>query len=170
MKRFLFCLMTLFSFFAYSSLNAQFKYTTKDFGFGIILGEPTGAVVKYWFNNENALVVNLGASYFGSPRLGADYLWHFDAFDSRIVNLYAGPGAVIGFGEGGGGYWYGDKKGRFYFRDEDNAGFGIRGIFGINVVPTRAPLEFFLEFGTLLGLVPDFGSAIDLGLGVRFYP
>jgi len=30
--------------------------------------------------------------------------------------------------------------------------------------------EFFFEIGVLLGLVPDFGSAVDVALGMRFYP
>lgn len=170
MKSF-FCFMIIFiSLAAFESSEAQFKYSKKDFGFGIIIGEPTGLNIKYWFDSDNALVASIGASYFGSPRIGVDYLWHFDAFNSRIVNLYAGPGGAIGFGEGGKGYWYSDKKGRFYIRNNNNAGLGIRGVFGINIVPNRTPMEFFLEFGTLIGLVPDFGSAVDLGIGVRFYP
>lgn len=140
----------------------------KNFGFGIILGEPTGATLKYWTSRDNALAFSIGGSYFGSPRIGADYLWHFDAFRSRIVELYAGPGAAIGIGEGGGG-WYKGEKGRFYYRD-DGAGLAIRGVFGVNVIPERTPLEIFFEFGALIGIAPDFGSAIDVALGVRFYP
>ena len=137
----------------------------KNFGFGIILGDPTGGTAKLWLNRENALAFSLGASYFGSPRIGVDYLWHFYAFDSDIVNLYAGPGGVIGIGEGH-GFWH---KGKF-IRTGNEVGLGGRGIFGLNVVPHRTPLEIFLELGVIIGFAPDFGSAADAAVGVRFYP
>lgn len=169
MKKILFIafLITLLSLSTVSAHGPD----NKKFGFGIVLGEPTGLTVKYWTANLNALNFTLGGrSYFGSPRVGVDYLWHFYAFDTRIVNLYAGPGFAIGFGEGD-GFWYEDKKGRFFVRgDNDDPGIGIRGVFGLNVVPRNTPLEFFIEFGVLVGLAPDVGSAADFALGMRFYP
>ena len=66
----------------------------KSFGFGLILGEPLGGTVKIWTSPENALVGDIGASDFGSPRLQVDYLWHFDPFHSRIVKMYAGPDSM----------------------------------------------------------------------------
>jgi hypothetical protein len=141
----------------------------KDLGFGIILGDPTGLTIKYWTNRTNAIAGSIGGSYFGSPRIGIDYLWHFDAFHSNIAKLYAGPGGVIGFGESK-SFWYTNKKGRFYVRNGEEIGLGLRGIFGLNVIPERTPLEIFLEVGVLVGLAPDFGSAADAGIGIRFYP
>jgi hypothetical protein len=139
-----------------------------NFGFGIVLGDPTGLTLKYYTESTEAFVFTLGSSYFGSPRLGADYVWHFDAFTSDVTKLYAGPGAVIGFGESR-GFWY-DKGDRFFVRDNNGAGFGVRGIFGVNFIPRRTPLEFFVELGVLLGLAPGFGSAVDAAIGMRFYP
>ncbi len=138
----------------------------KQFGFGIMLGDPTGATLKFWTQNENAFVVDIGSSYFGSPRIGGDYLWHFNAFHSSIANLYAGPGVVLGFGRGH-GFWYSDEG--FYARGS-GTGLGVRGVFGVDVVPRDNPLEFFFEVGVLVGLAPDFGSAVDAALGLRFYP
>jgi len=159
-------LSTLFILLAGTeSVNAQYQPEGKKFGFGIILGDPTGGTAKLWLNRENALAFHLGASYFGSPRIGVDYLWHFDVFETNVVNLYAGPGGVIGFGKGD-GFWY---RGRFV-RTSSEVGLGGRGIFGINVVPRRTPLEIFVELGVLIGFVPDFGSAADAAIGIRFYP
>jgi hypothetical protein len=138
-----------------------------NFGFGIILGDPTGLTLKYYNYPGQGFVFTLGQSYFGSPRLGADYVWHFDAFNSDVTSLYAGPGMVIGFGESK-GFWY-RRDGKFYVRD-DGVGIGVRGVFGVNFIPQRTPLEFFLELGVLLGLAPDFGSAVDAAIGMRFYP
>jgi len=148
-----------------SLLRAQYAPENKKFGFGIILGDPTGGTAKLWLNRENALTFSLGSSFFGSPRIGVDYLWHFDAFETDIVNLYAGPGGIIGFGEGD-GFWY---KKRFV-RTGNGIGLAGRGIFGIDVVPRRTPLEIFFELGVLLAIVPDFGSAVDAAIGIRFYP
>ena len=137
----------------------------KDFGFGIIFGDPTGGTLKFWTQRDNAFVIDVGASFFGKPTIGVDYLWHFDAFNSDIAYLFAGPGDAIGIGEGD-GFWY---KGRFH-RTGNEIGLGARGVFGVNVIPRYTPLEVFFEVGVLLGLVPDFGSAVDVALGMRFYP
>lgn len=142
----------------------------RTFGFGIMFGDPTGATLKFWTSRENAFVVDVGSSYFGSIRFNGDYLWHFDAFHSQVVKLYAGPGAVVGIGEGRRYWWYKDDHERFYFREKGDVGIGVRGIFGLNIIPKRAPLEIFLEFGVLIGIVPDFGTGVDAGVGIRFYP
>ncbi len=149
--------------FGSSSANAQGP-EGKNFGFGLILGEPLGGTVKYWTNSENAFVGDIGASYFGAARLEGDYLWHFDPFHSRVVKMYAGPGVALGFGEGRS--YFGHK----YVVTDSRFGMGVRAVFGLNVIPARTPLELFLEAGPLIGLVPSVGATFDVGLGIRFYP
>jgi len=141
----------------------------KEFGFGIIIGEPLGLTGKYWLNNENALVFNVGASYFGAPRIMVDYLWHMDVFHSKVVKLYAGPGASIGIGNESSGFLY--KKGRqyWYYRD-DTFGASVRCVVGLNIIPERTPIEIFAELGPNIGIVPGFGVALDGAVGIRFYP
>lgn len=141
----------------------------KEFGFGLILGEPSGGTVKLWLNKVNALTANIGASYFGSPRIGVDYLWHFNAFNSRIVNLYAGPGVALGIGSGK-GFWYKENNGKFYVRESGETGVAVRAMLGLNIVPSNTPIEIFVELGPLIGITPDFGSAFDAAIGIRFYP
>jgi hypothetical protein len=46
----------------------------------------------------------------------------------------------------------------------------MRAIFGINVVPTRTPLEIFGELGPLIAFSPGFGVGLDAAVGIRFYP
>lgn len=139
----------------------------KDFGFGLILGDPTGGTIKYWFNRENALVASLGNSYFGALRINVDYLWHFDAFNSQVVKMYAGIGGVLGFGEGH-EWYYKHGKDKFYYRT-DETGIAVRAMIGLNIIPRNTPIEIFLELGPLIGIVPDFGSTIDAAVGIRFY-
>jgi hypothetical protein len=159
----LFCLVTAQP--AFSGGGPQ----GKDFGFGIIIGEPLGLTGKYWLNNENALVFDVGASYFGAPRIIVDYLWHMNVFNSSVVTLYAGPGGSIGFGNEASGFLY--KKGRNYWYYRDDAfGASVRVIVGLNIIPKRTPLEIFVELGPNIGIVPGFGAALDGAVGIRFYP
>ncbi len=144
------------------SLKAQ-STGGKEYGFGVMLGDPTGLTLKYWKTQINAFVFDIGTSYFGNPRLNADYLWHFDAFNSSIANLYAGPGVALGFGNSG-GFW--NKN----FRSDKNAALGVRGVFGVDILPRQTPLEVFIEAGVLVGLTPDFGSGLDGAIGIRYYP
>lgn len=116
----------------------------KDFGFGLIIGDPLGLTIKSWLNNENAFDIYVGSSYFGSIRIGADYLWHFDVFNSRVVNMYAGPGIAFGFGRGRGVFNKEDKS-KFYYWNDNAFGMGVRAICGINVIPKRTPIELFFE-------------------------
>lgn len=152
-------------FFFFTGITVAQSPEGKNFGFGIVFGDPTGGTAKFWTSRQNAFVLSLGKSYFGSPRVGVDYLWHFIPFNTNTANLYAGVGGVMGFGDGN-GFWY---KGK-YFRAKDELGLGGRGLFGINFIPRDTPLEIFLEIGVLLSLVPDFDSSLDAGLGIRFYP
>jgi hypothetical protein len=120
----------------------------KDFGFGIVVGDPFGVTAKYWTTSNQAVVGSIGASHFGDPRLNIDYLWHFDAFNSDIAKLYAGAGMPIGF---------------------DNR-VGARMMMGGNVIPRQTPLEIFLEMGPLFGLTPHSATYFDVAAGLRFYP
>ncbi|MFA3783488.1 hypothetical protein ABRY23_10540 [Melioribacteraceae bacterium 4301-Me] len=140
----------------------------KKFGFGVNIGEPLGLTVKFWTNNQNAFAAYIGGSYFGNPRLGIDYLWHFNAFNSNLVKLYAGPGVHFGLNEGH-TIIYQYKQDKFYYR-ASGVGLAVRGIVGINFIPQNTPLEFYLELGPLLGLAPNFGSIFEGAIGFRFYP
>jgi hypothetical protein len=165
-------LVLLSTLVLYSSLWAQGP-SGKDFGFGIILGEPLGGTVKIWTANDQAVAASIGGnSYFGSLRIGADYLWHFDVFHSQVVKMYAGPGLVLGFGTGREYLFYKYKGNHYYFyeRDNDDAGIAMRVVAGLNIVPKRTPIEIFLELGPLIGISPGFGVALDVAAGIRFYP
>lgn len=152
------------------AFNESYSFSPKGktFGFGIMLGEPTGLTGKYWLEKDKALAFALGNSYLGNLRIGADYLFHFNAFESRIVNLYAGPGMAMGLGDSG-GWWYKDKKEKWY-KDRGEIGIGIRGVCGINIVPKNSPLEIFIEAGLMIGIVPGLYSNFEGAAGIRFYP
>jgi hypothetical protein len=163
----MFLLFSVLSFFAVSS-HAQGPQG-KSFGFGLIVGDPLGATVKYWPSASNALVIDVGGSYFGSPRVDVDYLFNFNAFRSDVVTMYAGPGLAVGFGQGNTIFYKRDGE-KFYVREGTTSGVAARVIFGLNIIPRNSPIELFLEAGPLIGISPGFGVAMDAGLGIRFYP
>jgi hypothetical protein len=165
MKKLFVLMVCAFLSYASHSSYAQSPYG-RNVGFGIMVGDPVGVTLKYWNQHENAFVFDLGSSYFGSPRIDVDYLWHFDAFRSDIAKLYAGPGMALGFGKGSSFYY---SNGILY-GSTGTTGLGVRGVFGVNIIPRDTPLEIFFEAGLLVGLSPDFGSAVDAALGLRFYP
>lgn len=169
--------VSMFKMFLFISLFMILLYTQtqasgpmgRNFGFGIIFGDPFGATINYWLSKENSVDAYIGASYFGGLRIGGDYLFHFDAFNSQVVKMYAGPGVVIGFGRGR-GIIYKENKKRFYYWEKDEVGIATRVIFGVNFIPRRAPLEIFLEAGPLIGITPAVGVNLDASIGIRFYP
>jgi hypothetical protein len=142
----------------------------RAFGFGISVGNPLGATIKYWTAPSEALVGSIGGDYFGSPRLDVDYYWHFNAFSSNIVKLYAGPGLAVGFGSGRSYLWYKHGKDYYFIREEGETGFGARVLVGLNVIPHNTPMEIYFELGPLVGIAPAFGASFDVALGIRFYP
>ena len=145
----------------------------RSFGFGFSLGEPSAVTFRFWESRMNSWDAAIGVSHLGNPHIHADYLWHFpDAFNSRIVSLYAGVGAVVGLGERGHYVW---NKGRKWdnddwYYDEGNVLFGAKGAFGLNIIPRNSPLEIFIELDPVLGLVPGFGFDFQGAVGLRFYP
>ena len=147
--------------------NPESKSQDKNFGLGIILGEPTGISAKLWTSSDNAFDFGLGWS-FGGDRIGkytgtyngesrlhlhADYLWHaFDVIKStERFPLYYGAGARINTG---GGY---------------NSSFAARGVFGIAWFPRSTPIDVFLEVVPSLQLTPSTGFGLDAGVGVRYF-
>jgi hypothetical protein len=152
--------------FFLSSLPAQAQGPEgNSFGFGLILGDPLGLTVKLWTSTENAFVGDIGGSDFGPLRIQGDYLWHFNAFHSSVVKMYAGPGLALAFG--GGEDVFTDH--RFGLAD-NGVGIGARVMFGLNIIPRQTPIEMFFELGPVIAFVPGIGAGFDYGVGIRFYP
>ncbi|MBR9976481.1 MAG: hypothetical protein KFH87_00205 [Bacteroidetes bacterium] len=149
--------------------------TGKSFGVGFSVGDPTAVSFRFWTSRENSWDAAIGTSYLGNPHVHGDYLWHFnDAFNSRIVSIYAGVGVALGFGDKDDGWvLVRYKQGRdhwFYGSRDDDLVVAAKGTFGLNIIPRNTPLDFFLELNPILGIAPGFGFDIMPALGIRFYP
>lgn len=166
--RLAFLLGALIAFPLATQLRAQPKIGS--FGFGLILGEPTGITLKGDAGGSNAWDLAVGSSWFGNLRIHGDYLWNVDAFGSRKAGLYFGLGAALGIGRGNGVFIKGEKGKWYYYDDKDAFALGVRGVAGINGMPFKAPVELFLEVAPLIGLTPVTGLGTDVALGIRYYP
>jgi hypothetical protein len=139
----------------------------RNFGLGVIIGEPTGISAKLWTSDYTALDFGLGWSS-GGDRMGRydgrydggsrvhfhmDYLWHsFEAIHStERFPLYYGIGGRI---NSGAGY---------------NSSLAIRGVLGIAWLPRETPIDVFLEVAPSLQLTPSTGFGIDAGFGARYF-
>jgi hypothetical protein len=126
----------------------------KDFGLGIIAGEPTGVSAKLWVASRTAFDLGVAWSFrhSGFFHLHADYLWHFPGeFESaERLTLYAGIG------------------GRFGAR-RDDALLGVRIVGGLAFWPRNAPIDVFVEVAPVMDLVPATELTANGGIGIRFF-
>lgn len=139
----------------------------RDIGVGIVLGDPSGATLKYWTGSDEAYNFYVGNSFFGNVSIGADYMKHYNSFNSKVINLHLAGGAVVGTGNGGN--WWRSGKGDWYYRNDGGLGVGARGLVGINFTPPSTPLELTLEAGPFLGIVPKFGFGWIADFSARIY-
>jgi len=139
----------------------------RDFGIGVIIGEPTGISAKLWTSGTTAFDAGIGwslgadrfdrysGSYIGGDRvhIHVDYLWHaMDAIQStERFPVYYGIGGRLNSGGG----W--------------SSSFAVRGVIGIAWLPRSVPIDVFLELAPSLQLTPSTGFGLDLGLGARYF-
>jgi hypothetical protein len=137
-----------------------------NFGFGLIIGEPTGIAWKYKINYLNAIDGAIGFSPYDRFRIHADYLWQARPFQDEHLALHYGIGAAVGFGN----TTYYDEHDHAYFLRHEELGFGARVVVGLTYAIPRSPVDLFFEMAPLIVATPEPGFGIDLGLGARVYP
>lgn len=152
-------------FISYNNVSA-FAPKGRDMGVGLVLGDPTGATVKFWDGKDVAYNVYVGNSFFGEVAIGADYVKHFNTFENRSVNMHLAGGLVVGIGNGG-NWWRRGNKDDFYYRD--GVGIGGRAMMGVNFIPGNTPFELTLQAGPFIGMIPKFGFGFVSDFSVRVY-
>jgi len=142
----LFILITL----SQINMNAQ----QKDFGLGIILGEPTGVSGKLWTSSENAFDFAAAWSFQddGHLLLQADYVWHI----FRLIPVSSGRlPFYVGIG------------GRVVFANKPT--IGVRVPLGLDYMFSNAPVDIFLELVPILDLAPSTDFDFGAGIGARYW-
>ena len=129
----------------------------RQFGLGIILGEPTGLSAKLWMGNNTAIDGALAWSFgaFGERSaiyLHADYLFH----NFNLIKVERGQFPIY--------YGIGARA-----MLANNIGVGVRVPIGLEYIFARAPFDIFLEVVPVLDLVPSTAFVVNGGLGVRYF-
>jgi hypothetical protein len=133
-----------------SSLVAQ----DKNFGLGIILGEPTGLSGKQWIGETTAIDGSLAWSFGKKDALHihADFLVHH----YNLLKVTKGK-LPIYYGIGG------------RIKLEEDSKIGVRIPVGLDYQIEDAPLDIFIELVPLLELIPGTEFGMNGAIGVRFF-
>ena len=123
----------------------------REWGVGLVIGDPTGVTVKYWQDNtrayEFALGTNLGVAGIG---VHADYLHHIYVFeDTPEAPVYVGGGVFLG------------GSNEFFTT-------GIRGTAGLAYM-FEQPFDVFMQLSPQLAVVPEITFYITFSIGARVY-
>jgi hypothetical protein len=154
MKKILFIIVFIFS----SSLSFS---QTNSFGFGIIVGEPTGLSMKVKMSENTAVDGALGWSFVdeGSVHIHGDFLLHdysLISVDEGRLPVYYGVGGRI------------KLKNRDRGVDDDRV--GIRVPVGLAYEFSSRQVDIFLELVPILDLTPKSRFSINAAIGVRYFP
>ena len=136
------------------ALNQTFA-EDKNFGLGVILGEPTGISFKSWRNNkiafDGAIAWSLGRKD-DVLHIHLDYLLHnfrkFKVEEGKLA-FYYGIGGRI--------------------RLEDRSRIGIRFILGFAYQPEEVPIDIFFEIAPIFDLLPETDLGLNGAIGCRYY-
>lgn len=143
----------------------------KNFGLGVVIGEPTGLSAKLWLSQDRALDFGLSFSFNDYVLVFSDYLFHFpgalggsSTFASQLTP-YVGIGGVLAFANERNYY----KDRHFFGTRRDSLGLGLRVPLGIEWTPGRPPLGVFVELVPGISLVPATSGIFEGGIGIRYY-
>ncbi|MEX0780563.1 MAG: hypothetical protein WD491_10155 [Balneolales bacterium] len=124
----------------------------RDFGIGLMLGEPSGVTVKSWNSIRSAFDIGAAWSLSGrneSVHLHSDYLLHNWFPDTQGLGFYYGVG------------------GRVIFSGDATA--GVRVPIGLTYIFQNAPLDAFVEAVPIFDVTPNTEFAGNGAVGIRYY-
>ncbi|KPK74533.1 MAG: hypothetical protein AMJ89_06065 [candidate division Zixibacteria bacterium SM23_73] len=124
------------------------------FGLGVILGEPTGISGKLWIEDSKAIDGAVAWSFDdeSAMHLHADLLFH-----SSNISKVEMSKLLLYYGIGG----------RIKFEEDSKA--GVRVPLGINYIPSKGPLDVFLEIVPILDLAPSTDFGLSGAIGIRYF-
>ncbi len=133
------------------------------FGFGLIIGEPTGICAKLYLKDDQAIQAAVGGAFIGGGvQVHADYVFHpyiLQTRESFVLATYIGPGVrFIQYSKG---------------RDASFVALGLRATGGLLFDFKTVPLDAFLEVAGVFEFQfaegEGAGIALNAGAGVRYY-
>jgi hypothetical protein len=153
---------------------------TSEFGLGAMIGETAGISIKANLEDQKAIQVFLGMSFFpgDSMVIYADQLWNIHNFLKKKpdYNLWFYMGAGAKFSWFTGKYFiynHDDKKKDGGFGDAHHFGFGARFITGLAFEFKKNPFDLFIEIAPLGATVVSPREKlyydVDFEIGFRHY-
>ncbi len=151
------CFVSFFIFLLNQSYlkaqNLDSEYTT-SVGFKVLFGDGTvgGFNVKHFVNDYGALEGSF--LFFDGPLIGLDflYLYHGDIGNADGLKWYVGGGGLILIVTES-GY-------------QDNFGFALRPVMGLDYKFTGAPINLALDLNPIFSIVPT--TEVDFAVGLTF--
>jgi len=129
----------------------------RNFGLGLIIGDPTGLSLKGFLSADHAIDGAVGLGLIGGHDLivQADFLWLFPLhrWSSATLDMHLGVGPKLGI----------KNKG------EDEVRIGARGPFGVSVMFLEAPFDVFAEVAAGLWILKDVKLDVDVAIGGRYW-
>lgn len=151
----LLCFSFILSQHSVLAQNMESEYKTSG-GFKVFFGDGTsgGFNVKHFLNETGALEGSL--VFFEGPVIGLDflYLYHGDVTGAKGLKWYMGGGGLISVVTES-GY-------------EDNVGFALRPVIGLDYKFTGAPLNVALDANPIFNIAPSTDISFAIGLAFRF--
>jgi hypothetical protein len=139
-----------------SPILAHSDYMDSRFEAGAIFGEPTGASLKYWFNDMIAIDGVLGWAFHQDDidfYVHSDVLYHIhDLFHVSRGELlpYVGVGVSA------------------KFRNDRDDIWGIRFPIGVEYLFENCPVSIFGEVAPVLDVAPGAKGDYSIGVGARY--
>lgn len=124
-------------------------------GLGLMFGNPTGVVAKYWLSSDQAIDAAAGMSIGKHTNFSmhSDYLWHSKDYlyinETHPLDLYYGLGGRMEFA--------------------DNIELGLRVPVGVAHNFQESNADTFLEIAPILDFLDTKGVEIHLAVGARYY-
>ncbi len=150
----------------FSILGFQSMASAKDWGLGIVLGDPSALSAKYWTESTRALDFGLGWDSASQLYFFSDYLFHFPGgldqmrIPARLIP-YVGVGALIKI--------YSDSVRKRNDNNDSNLRLVARIPLGVEWMVQKFPLGVFGEIVPGLRISPSTTSDFGAGIGIRFY-
>lgn len=114
--------------------------------------------VKHFFDHRNALEVNLG---FGERYLWTEANHHINFMINNDLDWYAGYGMNLG-------YWNTNYDQRYNPSERSGFWWGFGGLLGLEFTTTVFPLNFALDAGPAVSLLPTPKVGVKMGFAARY--
>lgn len=160
--------MTVLTLLVLTALNpaSATEVGSRQFGLGVILGDPTGLSAKLYLGGPtNAVDFALAFdTYSDNGNTNGDMYFHATYLIHPSV-LAKPDGFEMPWHVGVGGYVMSDE----FQNSNDRDSLGVRVPVGLDFNLDAIPLQFFGDIALRVNLFADTYIDFDLGIGARYY-